>query len=90
MDKKSLGAGWDDPEVLADRAGLVNVARHDPDLGLARSHDARAVRADEPRCCAPLRDVAHVRLLQEIMGANHVIDRNAFGDADDQLDSCLG
>ena len=30
MDKKSLGAGWDDPEVLADSAGLVYVRDDQP------------------------------------------------------------
>src|SRR5262249_51653123 len=54
-----------------DRTALVNVARHDADLALARCDDARTVRPDEPR----------LRPTQRALHLDHVGDRDAFGDA---------
>ena len=45
-----------------------------PILHCARSDDARAVRADEAR----------LRALEIALRREHVADRNAFGDADDE------
>src|SRR5690606_36671820 len=57
---------------------LVDVARHDADLDLARRDDARAVRADEERPAALLAHaVAHL---------DHVAHRDALGDADDEVE----
>ena len=64
----------------ADVAFLVDVARHDADLALARRDDARAVRPDQPRVLA----------LQELPRPHHVERRNAFGDADDQRHAGVG
>ncbi len=64
----------------ADPAGLVDEARHDADLGLARRDYARAVRADEARVVA----------LEGLADTDHVVDRDALGDADDQLDAGVG
>src|SRR5690606_16087305 len=61
----------------ADAARLVDVARHDADLALARSDDAGAVRADQ----------AHAQLVALHFHFQHVESRHAFGDADDQLDA---
>jgi hypothetical protein len=55
----------------------VNEARHDADLAFARRDDARAVRPDESGAGAGERG----------FHAHHVIDRNAFGDAHDELDA---
>src|SRR6266568_2328523 len=59
---------------------LVNAARHDSDLALAGRNDARAIGADQAR-------------FLEVDGrcyANHVEDRNAFGDANDQGKTRVG
>ena len=58
----------------ADAARLVDVARHDADLALARGDDAGAVGADQPRRAA----------LEEALHPHHVEHRNALGDADDR------
>ena len=63
----------------AHAALLVDVARHDADLAGIRSDDARAVRADEARLAT--------RLRHALRDLDHVDDRNAFGDRDDQLDA---
>src|ERR1700704_6660632 len=60
----------------ADRAALEDVARHDPDLAFARRHHARAVGSDQAR---------H-RARQRALDLDHVGDRDAFGDADDERD----
>ena len=60
----------------ADLAGLEDVARHDADLAFAGRHHARAIRSDQPR----------FRAAQRALDLDHVGDRNAFGDADDQRD----
>ena len=65
------GAGARDD---ADRAFLVNAAGHDADLGFAGRDDAGAVGADEAR----------LRVLELRPDLHHVVDRDAFGDADDQ------
>src|SRR3954453_13746459 len=69
----------------ADRTGTMDVSRHDADLRLARRDDAGAVRSDETRRRLARRGVARVRLLQVVVRLDHVVDRNAFRDADDQL-----
>ena len=61
----------------ADAALLVDEARHDADLAFARRDDARAVGPDEARAGAGERGL-HV---------HHVVDRDAFGDADHELDA---
>ncbi len=61
----------------ANRAGLVNVTRHDADLALARRDDAGAVRPDQARLRFLPKKAHH---------AGHVQHRNPFGDADDQRD----
>jgi hypothetical protein len=58
----------------------VDVPRHDADLALVRRDHARAVRADQARGAA----------LQVALGAHHVLDRDALGDADDEGDARLG
>src|SRR3954452_3428528 len=63
------GAGYN-----ADLARLVDVARHDTDLALARRDDARAVRPDQTRG----------RALQRPLNLHHVQHRDALGDADDE------
>src|ERR1700742_4302479 len=60
----------------ADIAGPEDVGRHDADLALARGHHARAVRPDQPR----------LRAGERALDPDHVQDRNALGDADDQRD----
>ncbi|MND44866.1 hypothetical protein D3C80_357150 [compost metagenome] len=60
-----------------DLAWQVNVTWHDADLALARSDDAWAVRADQ----------GNTQLVALDLGIQHVQGRNAFGDADDQLDA---
>lgn len=60
----------------ADIAGLEDVARHDADLALAGGHHAGAVRPDQPR----------LRPRQGALDTDHVGDRNALGDADDERD----
>ena len=56
--------------------GREDVARHDADLALARCHDARAVRADKTA----------LRAAEGPLDPDHVEDRNALGDADDERD----
>src|SRR5438876_5627106 len=63
---------------------LVNVARRDADAAaavrvpaFARRDNARTIRADQPRLAA----------LHGALHLDHVIHRNAFGDADDQIES---
>src|SRR5713226_1052530 len=63
-------AAGDDTHV----AFLVDVARHDPDLGLAGRDEARAVGADEPALGAA----------EEGLHAHHVRDRHALGNTDDE------
>ncbi len=53
----------------------MDVPRHDADLAGARGDDSRTVRADQ----------LDVVLLQHPFHADHVEDRNAFGDRDDQV-----
>src|SRR5438552_1594814 len=55
----------------ADAAAAAGV------LAFARGHDAGAIRTNEP-CLAPLHGALHL---------DHVIHRNAFGDADDKIES---
>src|SRR5205814_4910807 len=58
----------------ADVSLLVNAAGHDADFAFAGRNNARAIGANEAR-------------FREIHGggyADHVEDRNAFGDANDQ------
>src|SRR5712691_334093 len=64
----------------AHRPLLVDVARHDSDLGPARRDDARAVGPDESTLGA----------LQEGLDLDHIIDRHALGDADDERDLGVG
>src|SRR5713101_3874384 len=54
---------------------LVDVARHDADLDLVGCDHAGAVRPDEQRSLA----------LHAVLGADHVAHRDAFGDADHQV-----
>src|SRR5690606_2262072 len=69
------GAGND-----TDLARQVDVTRHDADLALAGGNDARAVRPDQ----------AYAQLVAANLGIQHVEGRDAFGDAHDQLDACVG
>ena len=64
----------------ADATLLVNEARHDADLAFIGRDDARAVGADQARG----------RAGQGRLDADHVVDRNAFGNADHQLDARIG
>ena len=58
----------------ADTALLEDVARHDPDLALVGRQHAGAIGADQPR----------LRAVQRALDLDHVEDRNALGDGDDQ------
>ena len=58
-------------------AWQVDVTWHDADLALARSDYAWAVRADQD----------YAQLVALDLGFQHVDGRDAFGDADDQLDA---
>src|SRR5438876_7561767 len=67
-----------------DRASLVNVAWRDADAAaavrvraFARRDNAGTIRANEP-CLAAVHGALHL---------DHVIHRNSFGDADDQIQS---
>src|SRR6516225_97523 len=71
------GAGARDD---ADLATAVDVAGHDADLALVGGNDARAVGADQPRTSAA----------QATFDPDHVEDRDALGDADDQRDLGIG
>src|SRR5262249_14149292 len=64
----------------ADRAGLVDVTRHDADLALTRGDDAGTVGADQATRLLP----------EEAHGAGHVQDRDALGNGDDDLDARVG
>ena len=64
----------------ADLAGLMNCAGHDADLAGAGRDDAGTVRPDQAR----------IRARQRRAHLEHVQHRNAFGDADDQLDAGIG
>ena len=59
---------------------FVNRSRHDSDLAFAGRNDAGTIWADQPR--API--------LQELPGFDHVERRNAFGDADDEIELGVG
>src|SRR5665213_3856779 len=59
----------------------MNVPGHDADLALAGSDDAGTVGSNQAR--------ARVRL-QIFPGLDHVVDGDAFGDADDQGESGVG
>src|SRR5712671_6472935 len=61
-------------------ADLVDVARHDPDLGLARRDQARAVGADEPARGAR----------EEGLHPHHVRHRHPLGDAHDERHPRVG
>src|SRR3954468_19519493 len=60
----------------ADLAGLEDRGRHDADLAFAGGHHAGTIRPDQAR----------LRARQRTLHLHHVLDRNAFCDADDQLD----
>src|SRR5690606_3298844 len=64
----------------ADLAGLVNEAGHDADLAFPGRDDAGAIRPNQQTAIAAERG----------LHAHHVVHRNAFGDADDQLDARIG
>src|SRR5688572_28015888 len=64
----------------ADATRLVDEARHDADLARARRDDARAVRTDEQAAVAG----------QRSLHFHHVVHRDAFGDAHDELDAGVG
>src|SRR5690606_9516817 len=57
----------------------VNVARHNADFAFTGGDHARAVRADQ----------AYAQLITLHFGIQHIQRRNAFGDADDQLDAAV-
>ena len=63
-----------------DRPLLVDEARHDADLAFARCDHARAVRSDQP----------HAGTGERGLDADHVIHRNALGDAHDEFDAAIG
>src|SRR5262249_450594 len=63
----------------ADAAGFVDVAWHDADLALARGDDAGAVRPDQ--------HAARVLAAQGRLDLDHIVHRDALGDADDDLDA---
>src|SRR5690606_28610327 len=58
------------------RTLLEDIARHDADLAFFRGQDAWAVWSEQAR----------LRAFQTLLDANHVHDRNTFGDADDERD----
>ena len=53
----------------------MNVSRHDSNFAFAWRNYSRAVRPDQTRAAG----------LQELPRADHIQDRNAFGDADNQF-----
>ena len=61
----------------SDRSFFVDRCGHDADLAFAGRNDAGAIRADQARAA----------VLQKLPGLHHVERRNAFGDADDEIDS---
>src|SRR5690349_19786418 len=73
--REGAAAGDDAHDAL-----LVDESRHDADLGFLDRDHTRAVRADQPNVAAA----------QRALDLDHVVDRNAFGDADDQLDAGIG
>src|SRR5579884_2383673 len=64
----------------ADPAAAMDMARHDADLALVRGDDAGAVRPDQPRAAAA----------QAALDRDHVEDRDALGDADDERHPGVG
>src|SRR5262249_20613218 len=62
----------------ADAPLLVDVARHDADLDLARRDHARAVRPNELR--------GAVLLAHAVAHLDHVAHRDALGDTDDEVE----
>src|SRR5579884_1371785 len=64
----------------ADAAAAMDMARHDADLALVRGDDAGAVRPDQPRAAAA----------QAALDRDHVEDRDALGDADDERHPGVG
>src|SRR5210317_660380 len=64
----------------ANAAFLVNKARHDADLAFLRRDDSRTVWANQ----------AALVFLQRRLDLDHVVDRNPFGNADDQIDTTIG
>ena len=67
---------------LADPALPVNVARHDADLDLVGRDQARAIRPEEQRLLAARR----LALPHPAPHLEHVVHRDAFGDADRQVE----
>src|SRR5258708_1954325 len=57
----------------------MDMSRHDADFAFARRDDSRTIWPDQARSL-PLKEVAR---------ANHVESWDAFGDANDEFDSCL-
>ena len=55
----------------------MNVTRHDADFALARSDNARAVRADH----------THARFVQLHLHGQHIQRWDTFGDGDDKLNA---
>jgi hypothetical protein len=53
---------------------------HNPDLGLTRGDNARTVRPDQPT----------VAPLQVLLRHHHILNRNPFGDANDDFYSRIG
>src|SRR5215813_5965967 len=64
----------------ANVAGLVNSSRHDADFAFAGRNDARAIRTDEARFIT----------IDRQRNANHIENRNAFGNADDERKRSVG
>ena len=56
----------------------MNKARHNTDLRFARRNNTRAVRTDQTRS-----GVSH-----HFIHINHITNRNAFGDTNDQRNAC--
>ena len=65
----------------ADFAGLMDRARHDPDLACAGRDHTRTVRADQ---------AALGKAFQTGPGLEHIQHRDPLGDADDDFDAGLG
>lgn len=61
-----------------DLSGLVDVTRHNTDLAVARLNNTRAVRSDE---------TSGVLLDKSVFYQNHVLLRDTFSDANNELDS---
>ena len=58
----------------------MDEARHDPDLGFINRDDAGTVWSDQ----------ANIATIERALDLDHVIDRDAFGNADDQLHAGIG